>query len=102
MVNGIEQYEFQNDCAEFLFDKTTASDAKQIITVKAPTGAGKTVILIKYVDLFFKNTDGKTAFVWLCPGKGNLEEQSMEKMSSVQSVTGDQGPDVNAGNKESK
>ena len=29
-------------------------------------------------------------------------QQSMEKMSSVQSVTGDQGPDVNAGNKESK
>ena len=29
MVNGIEQYEFQNDCAEFLFDKTTAADTKQ-------------------------------------------------------------------------
>ena len=83
MVNGIEQYEFQDDCAEFLYDKTTASDTKQVVTVKAPTGAGKTVILIKYVDLFYKNTDGKTAFVWLCPGKGNLEEQSMEKMQDL-------------------
>lgn len=83
MVNGIEQYEFQDDCAEFLYDKTTASDTKQVVTVKAPTGAGKTVILIKYVDLFYKNTDGKTAFVWLCPGKGNLEEQSMEKMQNL-------------------
>lgn len=83
MVNGIEQYQFQDDCAEFLYDKTTTSDTKEVITVKAPTGAGKTVILIKYVDLFFKNTDGKTAFIWLCPGTGDLEQQSMEKMQEL-------------------
>ncbi|MCM1166513.1 MAG: DEAD/DEAH box helicase family protein [Lachnospiraceae bacterium] len=83
MVNGMERYDFQDDCVEYLFDKTTASGTKQIVTVKAPTGAGKTVILIKYVDLYLKNTDGKTAFVWLCPGSGNLEEQSKERMDTL-------------------
>ncbi len=83
MVNGMENYEFQENCVEYLFDKTTTSGTKQIITVKAPTGAGKTVILVKYVDFFLKNTDGKTAFIWLCPGSGNLEEQSKERMDTL-------------------
>ncbi|MCM1222456.1 MAG: DEAD/DEAH box helicase family protein, partial [Lachnospiraceae bacterium] len=83
MVNGMENYEFQENCVEYLFEKTTISGTKQIITVKAPTGAGKTVILVKYVDFFLKNTDGKTAFVWLCPGSGNLEEQSKERMDTL-------------------
>lgn len=83
MVNGMENYEFQENCVEYLFDKTTTSGTKQVITVKAPTGAGKTVILVKYVDFFLKNTDGKTAFIWLCPGNGNLEEQSKERMDTL-------------------
>lgn len=83
MVNGIENYEFQENCVDFLYDKTTASGTKQIVTVKAPTGAGKTVILVKYVDTYLKNTDGKTAFIWLCPGKGNLEEQSKDRMDAL-------------------
>lgn len=83
MVNGIREYEFQNDCVQFLIEKTVAYNSKQVITVKAPTGAGKTVILIKYIDEYLKNTDGKTAFVWLCPGKGNLEEQSKQKMETL-------------------
>lgn len=83
MVNGVDYFEFQENCVDFLYDKTTASGTKQIVTVKAPTGAGKTVILVKYVDTYLKNTDGKTAFVWLCPGKGNLEEQSKDRMDSL-------------------
>lgn len=80
MVNGIMNFEFQNDCVDFLIDKTTDVSSKQIITIKAPTGAGKTVILVKYVDEYLKNTNGKTAFVWLCPGKGDLEQQSKDRM----------------------
>lgn len=83
MVNGMKDYEFQNECVEFLIDKTIDINSKQVITVKAPTGAGKTVILIKYVDEYLKNTDGHTAFVWLCPGKGNLEEQSKDSMENL-------------------
>ena len=83
MVTKIKDYEFQLSCVEYLIEKTISAESKQIITVKAPTGAGKTVILIKYVDELLKNSDGKTAFIWLCPGKGNLEEQSKEKMDSL-------------------
>ncbi len=83
MVNGIYDYEFQTNCVEYLIEKTCDSDSKQVITIKAPTGAGKTVILIRYVDDYLKNTDGKTAFIWLCPGKGDLEQQSKDKMDEL-------------------
>lgn len=83
MVSKIKDYEFQTQCVEFLIEKTVETTSKQVITVKAPTGAGKTIILIKYVDEFLKNTAGNTAFVWLCPGKGNLEEQSKARMEEV-------------------
>ncbi len=83
MVNGLNDIDFQNDCVEYLIDKTMESGSKQIITIKAPTGAGKTVILIKYVDEFLKNSDGKTAFIWLCPGTGDLEQQSKDSMDAL-------------------
>lgn len=83
MVSKIKNYEFQTQCVEYLIDRTVERNSKQVITVKAPTGAGKTVILIKYVDEFLKNTGKKTAFVWLCPGKGNLEEQSKARMEEL-------------------
>ncbi len=83
MVNGIREFEFQNDCVEYLIDKTADTNSKKVITIKAPTGAGKTVILIKFIDEFLNNTSGKTAFVWLCPGKGDLEEQSKKSMEEL-------------------
>lgn len=48
--------------------------------MKAPTGSGKTIILIDYVDTYLTNVIANTAFIWLCPGKGNLEKQSRKKM----------------------
>lgn len=83
MVNGLKNYAFQNECVEYLIEKTTLNDSKQVITVKAPTGAGKTVILIKYVDEYLKNNDADTAFIWLCPGKGDLEQQSKDSMEAL-------------------
>ena len=83
MVNGMMDYEFQDNCVEYLIDKTSNLDSKQIITVKAPTGAGKTVILIKYIDEYLKNTSEQTAFIWICPGKGDLEMQSKERMDEM-------------------
>ena len=50
MVNGVKNYDFQDNCVEYLIEKTVENESKQIITIKAPTGAGKTVILIKYID----------------------------------------------------
>lgn len=49
------------------------------IILKSPTGSGKTIILTHFMDEYIKG-HFKTVFVWLTPGKGNLEEQSKEKM----------------------
>lgn len=49
------------------------------IILKSCTGSGKTIILTHFIDEYFKS-NYKTVFVWLTPGKGNLEEQSKEKM----------------------
>ncbi len=54
------------------------SDKKEII-LKSCTGSGKTIILTHFMDEFTKGFD-KVVFIWLTPGKGNLEEQSKEKM----------------------
>lgn len=49
------------------------------IVLKSCTGSGKTIILTHSMDEYFKSNH-KTVFIWLTPGKGNLEEQSKEKM----------------------
>lgn len=49
------------------------------IVLKSCTGSGKTIILTHFMDEYFKS-NAKTVFVWLTPGKGNLAEQSKEKM----------------------
>ncbi len=49
------------------------------IILKSPTGSGKTIILTHFMDEYIKG-HGATVFVWLTPGKGNLEEQSKAKM----------------------
>lgn len=86
MVNPgltINLFEFQEKAVIRLIDVTTKSDAKETVVMKAPTGSGKTIILIDYVDTYLSNVDKKTAFIWLCPGKGNLEEQSRKKMQKL-------------------
>lgn len=49
------------------------------IILKSCTGSGKTIILTHFMDEYLKS-NAKSVFVWLTPGKGNLEEQSKEKM----------------------
>lgn len=72
-------FEFQEDCITFLLDATSVGSKKTVI-VKAPTGAGKTLILIDYIDRYLNNINPNVCFIWLCPGKGDLEEQSRKKM----------------------
>ena len=83
MVNPgltINLFDFQEQTVIKLVDLTADKNSKQTITVKAPTGAGKTVILIDYIEEYLCNAESNTAFIWLCPGKGDLEEQSRRKM----------------------
>ena len=49
------------------------------IILKSPTGSGKTIILTHFIDEYMQG-HARTVFVWLTPGKGNLEEQSKAKM----------------------
>ncbi|QCT73968.1 DEAD/DEAH box helicase [Macrococcoides canis] len=72
-------FDFQEDCVSFLIDETTRNHRKNII-VKSPTGSGKTIMLIAYIDKFIEFVHDKVAFIWLTPGDGELEEQSKSKM----------------------
>ena len=73
---------FQEDAVQFLLERTMSKTSKQTIVVKACTGSGKTVMLISYIDEYLNNNP-KTAFIWLCPGKGDLEEQSRKRMQEI-------------------
>ncbi|WP_010529482.1 DEAD/DEAH box helicase family protein [Lentibacillus jeotgali] len=53
-------------------------ESKEVI-FKSPTGSGKTIMLSHFMSEFGKGNFGNV-FVWLTPGRGNLEEQSKEKM----------------------
>lgn len=78
-MQGIELKEFQVNCVNQLLDATTVGSKKEVL-VQAPTGSGKTIILLEYIKEYI-DEDKDTIFVWLTPGKGNLEEQSREKMT---------------------
>lgn len=69
--------EFQLNAVNKLFNKMESS-ARDII-LKSPTGSGKTIILTYFMHQYIQSFP-KTVFVWLTPGKGNLEEQSKAKM----------------------
>lgn len=58
--------------------ESMGSPSKEII-FKSPTGSGKTIMLTHFISEFGKGYFNNV-FVWLTPGKGDLEEQSKEKM----------------------
>lgn len=69
--------EFQLKAVQSLFD--AMEQPNRDIILKSPTGSGKTIILTYFMHQFIQSYS-KTVFIWLTPGKGNLEEQSKEKM----------------------
>lgn len=75
---------FQEQAVDTLQDKFFYSD-KQTTLFYAPTGAGKTIMLISLMDRILENnpTDTPYAFVWLTPGNGELEEQSWQKAVKI-------------------
>ena len=70
---------FQEDAVDFLFSKTTDSNSKPKIVMQSPTGSGKTIILVAYIEKYL-DFHKDSVICWFCPGKGELEEQSKEKM----------------------
>ncbi len=73
----MELKEFQLAAVKALFEAMD-KPARDII-LKSPTGSGKTIILTYFMHQYIQSFP-KTVFVWLTPGKGNLEEQSKAKM----------------------
>lgn len=73
---------FQEKCVQDLIAKTLDPAAKTTVVLKSPTGSGKTVMLINFIKKYLPLVQNKVAFIWLCPGKGNLEEQSREQMKN--------------------
>lgn len=59
--------------------KDAMNTSVQNVVLKSPTGSGKTLMLTYFMNDFCRSFP-KTVFVWLTPGKGNLEEQSKKKM----------------------
>ena len=48
---GIKLKDFQTKCVETLLEQTTFGEKKEIL-IQAPTGSGKTVMLLEYIDRF--------------------------------------------------
>lgn len=70
--------EFQLRAVKELFSAVTESISRDIV-LKSPTGSGKTIVLTYFMHQYVQSY-AKTVFIWLTPGKGNLEEQSKSKM----------------------
>lgn len=78
-MQNIELKEFQINTVNKLLDATSIGDKKEVL-VQAPTGSGKTIILLSYIEECLQEHNNYI-FVWLTPGKGDLEEQSRSKMT---------------------
>lgn len=59
--------------------KEAMGNEKRDIVLKSSTGSGKTIILTHFMDEYCKSVPN-IVFIWLTPGKGDLEEQSKAKM----------------------
>lgn len=74
----LQDVDFQLKAIAELHDAMAVAGKRDII-LKSPTGSGKTIILTRFMQEYMHAVP-KTAFVWLTPGKGELEEQSKNKM----------------------
>ena len=77
IAGSIQLADFQMKAIAKLMEAMGSS--KRDIVLKSPTGSGKTIILTHFMDEYCKSYCN-TVFVWLTPGKGDLEEQSKAKM----------------------
>ena len=78
-MNGINLFDFQKKAVTELADMLGNPKSKEVIKLKAPTGSGKTIILLSLIENYLSDHPN-TSFIWFCPGEGDLEVQSMQKM----------------------
>jgi len=80
----MKKLDYQTDAIEELCEKTNRllnKKSNKTIVLKAPTGAGKTIMIAEYIkDLVSNRVDDKTfSFIWAAPQK--LHHQSKEKLT---------------------
>lgn len=69
--------DFQLEAISCLMEAMEAPERE--IVLKSCTGSGKTIMLTHFMDEYMK-CNSNVVFVWLTPGKGELETQSKKKM----------------------
>ena len=80
-MQDVKLKDFQEKVVEELLEQTVFGEKNEIL-IESPTGSGKTVILLEYIDRFLTDNNNYV-FIWLTPGSGELEEQSMKKMNEL-------------------
>lgn len=92
---GLTLKRFQQETVDSLMKLTSKvapeTKAEQRITLQSPTGSGKTIILVSYIETYLDTQNADAVFVWLTPGAGELEEQSYNKLRKF-------APNIQAGN----
>lgn len=82
----IELKNFQQDVVDKLLSFIAPEYGLNSLTIKAPTGAGKTIMLLSWIDEYIRSTADNIAFIWFTPGAGELEEQSQDKANSFSNI----------------
>ncbi|NYS49477.1 DEAD/DEAH box helicase family protein [Streptococcus danieliae] len=82
----IELKQFQQKLVDKLLKFTAPGYGVDEMVIKSPTGSGKTITLLDWVNTYIASTHDNVAFVWFTPGAGELEEQSQEKARHFPSI----------------
>ena len=78
--------DFQNNVVDKLLSFTAPEYGVNELIIKAPTGSGKTICLLSWINDYISTTHDNVAFVWFTPGAGELEEQSLDKARGFSSL----------------
>lgn len=82
MIGIKKLFDFQEKCSSTIVDYCNSQNNKRTLVIKAPTGSGKTIILLDAIDKYIKQKNRNICFIWLTPGSGELEEQSRNKLDN--------------------
>lgn len=82
----IELKNFQQKLVDKLLKFTAPEYDVDEMVIKSPTGSGKTITLLEWMNTYIASTHDNVAFVWFTPGAGELEEQSLDKARNFSSI----------------
>lgn len=77
---------FQKKIVNKLLSFTAPEYKVDELIIKSPTGSGKTVILLSWIDEYISSSNDNISFIWFTPGAGELEEQSLKKASNFSNI----------------